>query len=129
MQSVAAVEAESAELFMRGPRHHLGSSAANTKARDFLAPILELTGRGDSLRRFNLILHFLRKPKLDEGAEPWQFMFILGKLRNEIAHYKSLWGPELDEKNLFKALKAKNFKSPPFIHPSQNYFPHKLLVT
>lgn len=127
MQCAAAVEAESAELTMHGPGSHLGSGRMDTKARAFLAPLAQFIDEQDALTRYKVILHVLNKPPLAEGEQPWQDMAILVKLRNELIHYKSKWGKQMDRQKLFKNLKQLQLSMPPFVPPSANFFPHQLL--
>ncbi len=127
MQCAAAVEAESAELTMHGPGSHLGSDRMDTKARDFLAPLAEFIDRQNALTRYKIILHILSKPPLAEDKQPWQDMAVLVDLRNELIHYKSKWGKEMDRKKLFTTLKHLRLAKPPFVNPNANFFPHQFL--
>ena len=127
MQCVAAVEAESAELTMHGPGSHLGSDRMDTKASEFLAPLAEFIDDQEALTRYKLILHVLNKPALVEGEQPWQDMAILVKLRNELIHYKSKWGKEMDRQKLFVTLQQLRLTKPPFVPSSTNFFPHQFL--
>jgi hypothetical protein len=128
MQCVAAIEAESAELTMYGPGHHLGSTGTDANARDFLAPLAELIDTQSALDRYNTILHLLRKQPLDKGKQPWQHMEVLVRLRNELIHYKSKWDKDMDEEKLFKAtLKNLRLAKPSFIPANTTFFPHQFL--
>lgn len=132
MQCVAAVESESAEVTRHGPSHHLGSGGIDTGGRDFLNPLSELIDGEDAIERFKLILHILRRPSLDMGAQACQDMAILIKVRNEITHYKSKWGTEMEREKLFKStlpqlVQARSLTRPPFISSSHSFFPHQFL--
>lgn len=127
MQTAAAVESESAELTMHGPGNHLGSDRMDTKARDFLAPLAEFIDDQDALTRYKVILHLLNKKPLLEGEQPWQDMVVLVRLRNELIHYKSKWGKEMDRQKFFTTLRHLRLSKPPFVHPNSNFFPHQLL--
>jgi hypothetical protein len=128
MQSAAAVEAESAEVLRHGPGHHLGSNGVDTASRDFLAPLAEMIDRQqEPLERYQVILHLLHKAPLGRGEQPWQDMAILIKLRNQITHYKSQWGQQMEGKDLFKSLQNLRLKKPPFIPTNTNFFPHQCL--
>ncbi|RFB76601.1 hypothetical protein DYH55_19215 [Methylovirgula sp. 4M-Z18] len=70
MQSAAAVEAESAELTIHGPGHHLGLGHVDVQARDFLRPLAEFIDYQDALTRYKVILHLLHKQPLPEGEQP-----------------------------------------------------------
>jgi|ERR1017187_1287235 hypothetical protein len=53
---------------------------------------------------------------------------LLVKLRNEIVHYKSRWGVELERARLVGALEAKRHRRPPFMPATgMNFFPHHCL--
>jgi hypothetical protein len=127
MQCAAAVEAESAELTRHGPGNHLGSDRMDIKARDFLVPLAEFIDDQDALTRYKVILHLLNRPPLVQGEQPRQDMAVLVKLRNELIHYKSKWGKEMDRQNFFLGLKQRRLARPPFVSENSNFFPHQLL--
>jgi hypothetical protein len=128
MQSVAALEAEVSEVLFHGPGHHLGSNGIDHVARDFLRPLVEMIDRQETLRRYELVLHLLKKPVLDRGVQPYQGADLLVKLRNELVHYKSRWGQEMERQKLFERLRQLRFENPPFIpYHGTNFFPHQLL--
>jgi hypothetical protein len=127
MQSVAAIETEAAELVMYGPEHHRGSNAVNEEARKFLAPFADVIDDQDVLERYVLILHLLRKPLLEKGKQPWQDMATLVKLRNELVHYKSKWGSDMERQSRFDRFQQLRLAKPPFIGAGQNFFPHQCL--
>jgi hypothetical protein len=127
MQCVAAVEAESAELTLRGPGNELGSDRVDRKALDFLQPLAEVIDDQNALTRFKLILHLLNKPPLSEGEQPWQDMALLVRLRNELVHYKSKWGKELEGQKMYKSLQHLRLAKPSFVAANNAFFPHRLL--
>jgi hypothetical protein len=127
MQCAAAVEAETAELTMHGPGSHLGSDHTDMKALEVLALLAEFIDDQDALTRYQIILHILNKRPLSEGAQPWQDMALLVRLRNELIHYKSKWGKEMDRQKLFKALKHMRLPKPPFVPLNASFFPHLFL--
>jgi hypothetical protein len=128
MHSVAAVESEAAELTLHGPGSHLGSGKTDTLARELLRPLAEVIDDQPTLQRFKLILHLLQKSPLTLGAQPWQDMATLVRLRNEIIHYKSHWGSAMEQKRFFSSTLANlKLEVPPFVHASENFFPHQLL--
>ncbi|WP_147306482.1 hypothetical protein [Methylovirgula sp. 4M-Z18] len=49
------------------------------------------------------------------------------KLRNELIHYKSKWGEEMDWQKFFKSLKQLRLERPSFVPSNANFFPHQLL--
>jgi hypothetical protein len=53
----------------------------------------------------------------------------LADLRNEVVHYKSMWGAEAARKKLFKALEARDLPRPPFVaeNVAGGFFPLKCL--
>lgn len=127
MQATAALECEVWEVMMYGPGHHLGSNGIDCEARDFLNPVAETIDGESVLERYRLVLHFLRKKQLDPGARAWQDASLVVRLRNELVHYKSRWGEELERSKLLRALQDKNHQKPPFIQGSANFFPYECL--
>ena len=131
MQCMAAVETEAAEVVMYGPEHHLGSNAsdASKEAWKFLAPSPlsnAIMGRGrNATAQYELILHLLRKPPL-KGTRPWQDMTTLVMLRNELTHYKSEWGSEMDL-SWFKRFQQLHLPKPPFVSAGRLFFPDQCL--
>lgn len=126
-QSVAALEAESWGIISYGPGHHLGSSGIDTQALHFLQPLADIIDRESVLDRYWTILHLLRKTQLDRGAQPWQDADLLVRLRNELVHYKSKWGQEMEKQKLYKSLKKLGHPCPPFVKGGVNFFPHECL--
>jgi hypothetical protein len=127
MQCTAAVEAESAELTIHGPGHHLGSNGIDKRGRDILVPLAKLIDRQEVMERYTTILHLLGKRPLSSGNKPSQYMAILVKVRNELVHYKSQWGEDMKRKDLFKALQQLQLSKPPFVSPYTNFFPHQFM--
>jgi hypothetical protein len=127
MQCVAAVEAESAELTMYGPGHHLGSDRTDANARDFLEPLAKFIDDQSALDRYDVILPLLRKQPLAMGEQPWQDMGVLVRLRNELIHYKSKWDRDMDQQKLFATLKQLKLAKPSFVATNTTFFPHQLL--
>ena len=77
----------------------------------------------EPLERYQVILHLLHKTPLGNRG---QDMAILIKLRNQITHYKSQWGQQMEGKELFKSLQNLRLKKPPFIPTNTNFFPHSM---
>jgi hypothetical protein len=127
MQCVAALETEAHETCVHGPGSHLGSNGTDSTARDFLVPVAEFVDGQSALTRFDLILHLLQRPSLDKGSNPYQSAVLVVRLRNELVHYKSRWGAEMERNKLQAALRSLGHKPPPFTHPSMNFFPHLCL--
>lgn len=127
MHSAAAVEAESAEIAMHGLGHHLGGNGRDEHSIKMLTPIADIIDRQSSLDRFPLILHLLQKKELDKTKVTWRDMVMLVQARNELVHYKSKWGDEMDREKLFKKLQALNLREPYPDAGLQNFFPHKFL--
>lgn len=126
MQCAAALETEASEICTYGPGSHLGSNGTIHSAQAILAPLADIIDRQDTLRRFELILHLLQRPPLDKGSEPYESAALIVRLRNEITHYKSKWGQEMESSKLFGSLKNRRHKPPPFIS-NANFFPHQCL--
>jgi hypothetical protein len=127
MQCAAAVEAESAELTIHGPGNNLGSDRIDRKAYELLNPLADFIDDQDALTRYKIILHILGKPEMPEGEQPWQGMTVLVRLRNELIHYKSKWGKEMEGQKLFKTLQHLKLAKPPFVPANSNFFPHQFL--
>jgi hypothetical protein len=127
MQSCAAIEAEVAEVIEYGPGHHLGSNGVNQQALEYLRPLADVLDDQPALERYQLVLHLLGKNPLDKGAEPLQSTRILVKLRNEIIHYKSKWGPKMESEKLYKSLRGLGLPKPPFVQGNVNFFPDECL--
>jgi len=129
MQSAAAVEAESAEITVHGPWHHLGGDKADPEVLKFLKPLAEFIDKQESLDRYQTILHLIKKTEIPKDKVPWQDMSTLVKLRNELIHYKSKWGQEMERMKFFNGrLPSLRLAPPPFVDcRSQNFFPHQVL--
>jgi hypothetical protein len=127
MQATAALECEIWEVMIYGPGHHLGSNGIDVGSRDFLAPAAEVIDGEGVLERYRLVLHLLGKMALDRGAQPWQDAALVVRLRNELMHYKSRWGKELERSNFLKAIQDKGHPKPPFIQGTANFFPYECL--
>jgi len=126
-QAAAALEAEIYEVLIHGPGHHLGSNGINTTARDFLLPLADIIDSEPTLRRYELVLHLLHRPALDRGAHPYQIADLLIDLRNQLIHYKSKWGEQMDRAKVFARLQQLKFDKPTFMSPHTNFFPHQCL--
>jgi hypothetical protein len=126
-QTAAALESEISEVLVHGPGHHLGSNGVNATARDFLSPMADVVDGERTLRRYELVLHLLHMPPFDRGAHPYQVADLLIGLRNELIHYKSKWGEQMDRAKLFSRLEELRFEKPAFISPHTNFFPHRCL--
>ncbi len=127
MQATAALECEIWEVMNYGPGHHLGSNGIDVLAQEFLAPAAEAIDGRSVLERYGLVLHLLKKNGLNQGEQPWQDAALVVRLRNELAHYKSRWGNELERSKVLQALQEKRHPKPPFIQGSANFFPHECL--
>lgn len=127
MQCAAALETEAHEVCTYGPGAHLGSNGTDHEAQRFLSPLAEVVDDQETLSRFEVVLHLLRKSPLSRGAEPFQSAALVVRLRNELVHYKSRWGVEMASSKLYAALQSLAHKAPPFTDPSMNFFPHRCL--
>lgn len=127
MQSAAALETEAHETCKYGPGAYLSSCRPDIQARDFLLPLADLVDRRNTLERFNLILHLLKRPLLDKGRNPYQDAKLVVSLRNEIVHYKSKWGRKMEPGKLYKTLEELGHKAPPFTDETMNFFPDRCL--
>ena len=127
MQSTAALESEVWQITRYGPGQHLGTKGTDLVAQKLLDPIKEDIDDMKVLRRYEVILHLLGKEQVDRGAKPYQQADLLIRLRNELVHYKSESGPEMDRKGLYTSLKNLRHKKPPFVQGNVNYFPFECL--
>lgn len=127
MQCAAALETEVHEICVYGPGCHLGSDRTDHAARRLLGPIAHVIDRESTLARFDLILYLLGKAKLDKGCEPFQGADLLVKLRNEVTHFKSVWGSEMERKKLIQSLRQLGHNRPPFVSENASFFPHQCL--
>ena len=127
MQCAAALETESHEICTHGPGSHLGSNGTDGEARKFLRPVAKLIDDQSTLERFDLILHLLRREPLEKGANPYQSAALVVRLRNEIVHYKSRWGSQLERVKLYASLRSLHLTPPPFADSGLNFFPHRCL--
>ena len=127
MQCAAALETEAHEICAYGRGAHLGSNGTNRDAQQFLFPLSDVVDDQDTLSRYEVILHLLRKPPIQRGAEPFQSAALVVRLRNELIHYKSRWGQEMGSNKLLSALQSFRHRPPPFADPSMNFFPHRCL--
>jgi hypothetical protein len=127
MQCAAALETEAHEVCTYGPGSHLGSNGTDHEAQRFLSPIADVVDERDTMSRFELILHLLRKQPLNKGAEPFQSAALVVRLRNELLHYKSRWGADMASNKLYAALQSLQHSPPAFTDPSMNFFPHRCL--
>jgi len=127
MYCAAAMETEAAEICTYGPGAHLGSNGIIHSAQQFLLPLAEFVERQGTLSRFELILHVLKHAPLDKGSEPYRSAALVIRLRNEITHYKSKWGQDMEPLKFFKSLKKLRHKPPPFMPSNTNFFPHQCL--
>jgi hypothetical protein len=127
MQATAALETEIWEVMRYGPGHHLGSGGVDEAGRALLTPIADVIDATDVLSRYNVVLHVLGKDRFDTGAMPWQDAALVVRLRNELVHYKSRWGSELERTKFLIALESKGHAKPRFIQAGSNFFPHAAL--
>lgn len=129
MQAAAAIETELSEIVSYGPGCHLGSNGTDAAAQQFLAPLEPLIDKQSGvLNRWQTLLHLLRRPPCDKGAQPFQDADLLVSLRNEVVHHKSKWGGALSKKTLVERLIAKQFRVPNWVQPEHNHFPFRVLV-
>jgi hypothetical protein len=109
------------------PGFHLGSNVTDDIARDFLHPLAEMIDcHQKTIRRYELVLHLPGKPPLDKD-QIYESADLLVKLRNELVHYKSKGGQEMEGQKLFNRLKDLRFEKPSFVESNTNFFPHQLL--
>ncbi len=54
-------------------------------------------------------------------------MSVLVKLRNEIVHYKSKWGKQIERPKFSSTLQQLRLPRPTFIYADSSFFPDQLL--
>lgn len=126
-QATAALESEAYETTHHGPGSYLGTNEATETAREFLSPMCEVIDKQRILERFDLLLHLLQCPSIDHGAKPYRQMALAVKLRNELVHYKSLLGQEMERLKFIEDLRNLKLPRPPFAHATSNFLPHHIL--
>lgn len=127
MQCAAALETEAYEICTHGPGGHLGSNGTDREAQDFLLPLAEMIDDQDVMTRYETILYLLKKPSISRNTEPFQSAALMVRLRNEIVHYKSRWGKQMESTKLYRSLESKHHSPAPFTDQSMNFFPHRCL--
>ena len=127
MQCAAALETEIHEISKHGPGAHLGSNHNDRQSQEFLAPLANVIDDQEVLARYEIVLHLLQRPPLVRGAEPFQSAALLIRLRNELVHYKSRWGQEMEGSKLLATLSSLKHRRPPFVSECSNFFPHQCL--
>lgn len=127
LQCAAGLEAEVSEILHHGPGHHLGSMGIDAAAKAVLQPLPDVIDNQPTLHRYELVLHILRQPALDRGRYPFQAADLLIRTRNELIHYHSKWGAEMDREKLLDTLQQLRLEKPPFISANSNFFPHRCL--
>lgn len=127
MQCAAALETEAHEICTYGPGSHLGSGHTDEEAKKFLNPLADVVDAQETLSRYRLILHVLKKQGLEPGHDPYQSAALVVRLRNEITHYKSHWDDKMARSSLLRSLEALRHKPPPFTVSGHTFFPHRCL--
>ena len=127
MQCAAALETEIHEISRYGPGAHLGSDHTDRQGQEFLEPLADVIDGQDTLSRYEIVLHLLKRPPLKRDAQPFQSAALLVRLRNELVHYKSRWNQEMDTSKLLAALRSLRHQRPPFVAAGSSFFPHECL--
>lgn len=127
MQCAAALETESNEICTYGPASYLGTGGFDASAREFLEPIAEIIDKQGVVKRFDVILHVLRKKALDQESVSYRSAVLLAQLRNELVHYKSRWTSDTESKRLYRSLQQLGHTPPPFTSANTIFFPNRCL--
>jgi len=126
--AVFAIEAESAEILLYGPGHHLGSDHRDHQAIGLLTESYKKLEKASGAKRCDLILKLLSRPSFDSETEPYISAALLVSLRNALVHYKSRWGAEMkDSQSALTKIENLGFPRPPFATQDMNFFPHRCL--
>lgn len=127
MQATAALESEVSQIVMYGPGQHLGTNRTDLEAKKFLAPLADKIDSAPVVRRYDMILHLLRKKPMDQTAKTHRWAVLLTRFRNALVHFESKSGQEMERQKLFTALKGLRHQKPSFIHGNVNFFPFECL--
>jgi len=65
---------------------------------------------------------FFANQRSNEAKRPYQDADLLTRLRNELLHYKSKWGEQMDGAKLFSTLEQLRFDKPVFVHANGTFF-------
>jgi len=128
IQCAAALDAEIYDVTHHGPGNHLGSNDLDTTARDSLIPFKDEIDKRPTLDSYERVLSLLQKGPI-KGTHIYESADLLIVLRNELAHYKSMWGLDMDSEKRFVILLSRlrrlKLEKPPFIspEPQTNFFP------
>lgn len=111
--------------------HPLSKDAITEIRTHWLNPKLKLE-RKEMPDKYQKALEYASKEKFDRGKEPYQSVYLLNKLRNELIHYKTesirSSSFEPDKKHYFEKRLDNKFEKNLFFKYSGNpYFPDKCL--
>ena len=127
MQATAALESEVSQIVAYGPGQHLGTNRTDLEAQKFLNPMADEIDSAPVVRRYDMILHLLRKEPMDQSTKTHQWAVLLTRLRNALVHFESKSGQEMDGQKLFKGLKILGHQKPSFVQGNVNFFPFECL--
>ena len=127
MQATAALESEVSQIVAYGPGQHLGTNRTDLEAKQFLFPLADEIDSAPVVRRYDMILHLLRKEPMDQSTKTHQWAVLLTRLRNALVHFESKSGQEMGGQKLFKGLKSLGHQKPSFVQGNVNFFPHECL--
>ena len=96
-------------------------------AQKFLSPLANEIDSAPVVRRYDMILHLLRKEAMDQRTKTHQWAVLLTRLRNALVHFESKSGQEMGGQKLFKSLKILGHQKPSFVQGNVNFFPFECL--
>jgi hypothetical protein len=136
LTSVAFLEASVNELFASTKHENLREVGASLQPSDrsALTAATEMLSGNRLLDRFQLALLLLGRPPFDIGAEPYQDVALLVRLRNELVHYTPQFRlgtnsePTVSaEARRLRGLESKKFSTNPFTGEANPFFPDRCL--
>src|SRR5262249_13578312 len=117
--TVASLEAYANELFSDRAKIFSGYSP------ELLHDLWETYEEKPILDKFEFALLLLSKPKLDQGAGPYQDVRVLIALRNALTHFKPEWENEAEEHQKISDKLASKITGSAFFKSDARLFPRR----
>lgn len=127
MQAAAAMESAIRDVVQHGPGSYLGSNGTDEGAKSTLMANRKALSKGPIVDRASGILKLLSKPGFDTQSQAYRDGKLLIIVRNELLHYESRSGMEMDKMETIDSFRRLNLPKPPFVAESSNFFPHHFL--
>ena len=127
--SVASLEATINEVFISAVDNENLFEDFDPTTPKALKELFDIVERSTILQKYQFVLIAANKEVFECGKSPYQAVDCLIKLRNALVHYKPEW--DTDSKNPHKSiencLNNKSFKTNPFSHANDAFFPKRCL--